>query len=726
MTDIINLLSNNSLSDLTGNRFWLDGIKKELGFSAEKCSYITFCNIVAPYLIQFKIQQDGQTVFTRISDYTWCPAGITSEFYCGNLRIKEKKYITKEDIFTVVLSLKNTDSLPHRYDFSVRTLLTNAKLQFRSLYSPNYIEFENVDTHTVKMRLMTDVTARNILRTTTHANIVFYSSELTVNQTNDTFFGSRLLRPGECTEISVSGAISHVDSVDDLAEKVKSHLDCDLWNENDRRVMQWFEENVPQLRCSDPILEKLYYYRWYIVFKNLINPEIDCFNDFCMYEGKDQFAQVCSASAAMHIREMRWLKKHEYVMSEMKSLLLSQIKEGKDKGRLRDTYISDIPTAVWETYCLLPDTCRNLILSNRIAVLQYVEYQQSELYFPESAPLPVVVGSWRTAAEYQPAFFEFTQPQWDHEQSQPFEKEHLTQLHRVDDSTYLCTNMAAVSKLYHRAEEDTIANSYASCSAKIQQNILHYMWDDNTKFFYDLCPRNLRKAWQSKSFDGFIAARIEPSQQNKEDLMDHLRHEFNTPFPIPTVATDCPAFSPDNTWKIGPHATSEHPYTYNCCWNGPSWNFANSLVIDALGETVQGSKTRRQSSLFAQLFNKWCREQCPRPGAIPNSCEHYNPFTGEELRTVRDYSHSTFIDILMRRIIGIRENADNTLLCQPLDIGLSALTVTDIPYQGHTVDFDWNKERHVPLQVFIDKKLTYESDRLSDFCLNLERIDNNE
>ena len=438
------------------------------------------------------------------------------------------------------------------------------------------------------------------------------------------------------------------------------------------------------------------------MYKNMIRPEVDCFSDLCMYEGKDEFALVCSASAAMHVREMRWLRNPEYVLSELKTLLASQIKEGTASGRLRDLYVSDLPAAIWETFCLLPPEHKEKVLTCRDAVRHYVEWEQSKEYLPEGATLPIVVGSWRTAAEYQPSFFEFTSPKWDHQQSNPFGNERKTRLHRVDDSVYLCKNLQSVSNFYNVAGRTDIASQFEVASSQIKANIQSLMWDDRNAFYYDLNPANLEKALLSKNYAGFLGAQINPSQAQNEALMDHLYHEFAVPYPIPTVATDSPAFAPDNTWRIGPNASEEKPYVYNCCWNGPTWNFANSLVIDTLGAVVQKSETKKHEKLFADLFAKWCREQCPDETAVPNTCEHYNCFSGEELRKIRDYSHSTFVDIVMRRVVGLIENDKGRLICIPIDIGVDNLVISDIPYCGHRITFVWDRVQQYSFRLMCD------------------------
>ena len=713
--DVLNLLSNSMLRDLTGNRFWIDGIEKKPGIVAAKNSYITYDNIKTDMLLAVRFLTDSEEIPLQCEEYRWTPAGISAKYAGRGLGIFERKFITREDFFVSVVEIENTESRSQSFCVEIPTLLTGTKSHFRSLYNPNYIEYENVDGHSVKMQMMADITARNVLRKTADVNVVLYSEDFKVKMSNDAFFGEVQLSPGEKKKIKILGAISHIKTVEELEYDLKKFAEKNVFEYNENQVFEWFQKNVPELVCSDEILQKLYYYRWYIVYKNMINPQIGCFNDLCMYEGKDQFSLLCSASAAMHIREMRWLKQSDYVMSELKALYKSQIKVGRTKGRLRDLYISDIPTAICETMYLLPEKESRLILDKKAAVKSYVDYQRSAQYLPETSPLPIVVGSWRTAAEYQPSFFEFTTPMWDHTQSNPFGNEHKTSLHRVDDSVYLSNNLSAVATLYNLAGEKSTAMAYNKEAKRIADNVRKYMWDDKTSFYYDLNPRNLSKALQSKCYDGFLGARIEMPQKEREALMQHLENEFSAPYPILTVAKDCPAFSPDNTWKTGPSASGENPYNYDCCWNGPAWNFANSLVLDVLGKCVQMSDGRTHERLFADLFMRWCKEQCPEINAIPNSCEHYNPYTGEELRKVRDYSHSTFIDIIMRRIVGIAEADGDTICFSPLDIGLSHFEIHGIPLKGHSVDFVWNSDKKDRLQVYCDGEMIHRSEGFCEF-----------
>lgn len=709
------MLSNQTSCNLSGNRLWLDQIERVPGLAAAKNSYITYNNLPSSALIRYHFEEDQQEYTLTPEEYQWTPAGITTTYLGKALVVQELKFITDSDEFASILLVKNQEECPRKLKLRADTLLTEQKRMSRALYNPSFIEYQNAGSHFLKMELTVDVRARNVLRAVVTPCVVYGSRQMTVTGSNDCFEAEIYIAAHETYEVAICGILSHTQSVEELQEDMEHLLARDLWTYPSSLYETWFHDYVPEFACSDPILEKLYYYHYYALKKNSITPAIAPFQHPCIYEGKDQFSLVCSASAAMHIRELRWMKKTDLLMAELHTLYDSQIRKGKTKGSLRDMYVSDIPTAVWETYLLLPAQQRDWIAARRTALKEYVDWERSDEYLPKKAPLPIVIGSWRTAAEYQPSFFEFTQPQWDHQKSNPFGAERDTQLHRVDDSVYLYTNLMAVSSLYQIAADPQTANIYGQAAQQIKDNILRYMYDPETDFFYDVSTTSLKKAVQSGNFAGFLGARIADSQDCAERVMNHLLHEFSTPYPIPTVATTCPAFSPDNTWITGPHANRENPFHYDCCWNGPCWNYSNSLVLDVLGKTARSSNSQAYTQLFADLFFKWCHEQCPDEDAVPSLCEHYHPYTGKPFRDVKDYLHSTFIDVIMRRILGICICDKGKLICRPLDISLQRLSIHGIPIRGHSIDIIWDSNKENKLQAFCDQKLVVSQKDFSEF-----------
>lgn len=722
MKDVIELLSDNGRTDLTGNRLWVDRLNPCPGFVADRISFITYKNIEAPYLLKFNFWVDDEKITLSRAAYQWTPSAVCAQYTAENLSIHEKKYIGRDDIAVSVLDITNTGESGIFINYRASTLLTVLNKQPRALYNPNFVSCDNRNKDTIGFRVNLECTARNVLRTNANARFCFHIPGAKTGRDNDTLNGGFYIAPGDIKHITAVFSCFTEDARE-AEGQLRTLAQCEeLTERNNSAFQKWFEENVPQMDCSDPMLEKLYYYRWYVVYKNTINPGVDCFQQECIYEGKDNFALLCTASAAMQMRDARWMKHGRLALSQLGTLIKSQITEGIDTGRFRDMYLNDIPSAALETAYIMD--CESILADVFRPLRRFVDWEASDLFIKDESQLPLVTGSWRTAAEYQPSFFEFTDLPWDHTQSNPFGNEHKTAVHRVEEAVYLYQNMQAVAKMAETMGCDRTANQYIKKADAIKSSIISYMWDENTKFFYDLHPGDLKKALKSKNFAGFMPARCDIADGYGDELFAHLSSEFNTPYPIPTTATDSPAFSPDNTWKAGPYASDEEPYHYGCCWNGPTWNYANSLVIDALGSYIQRSGSKQLPNTFANLFLKWCEEQNPDENAVPNSCEHYNPYTGEPFRDIKDYFHSFFIDIVMKYIVGIVPGDKDTITVAPIDIGVERLMVRDIPYRGHSIDFLWDSGKEMDkLTLNVDGKIIFTGRTLKKITIYLKGND---
>ena len=58
----------------------------------------------------------------------------------------------------------------------------------------------------------------------------------------------------------------------------------------------------------------------------------------------------------------------------------------------------------------------------------------------------------------------------------------------------------------------------------------------------------------------------------------------------------------------------------------------------------------------------------------------------------RHYNHSTFIDLVMTGLCGICPSEGDKLTVRPLGTALDFFTASDIPYHGHTLSVEWNKQ----------------------------------
>ena len=65
----------------------------------------------------------------------------------------------------------------------------------------------------------------------------------------------------------------------------------------------------------------------------------------------------------------------------------------------------------------------------------------------------------------------------------------------------------------------------------------------------------------------------------------------------------------------------------------------------------------------------------------------------------RHYNHSTFIDLVITGICGIRPTAGSELTVRPLGTSLEYFTLEDVPYHGHTLTVEWNRQSGLTVTV---------------------------
>lgn len=729
MDFVIDMLANKTRTDIAGNRLWVRRMEKCPGFVSDTVSYVTINNIPYDYLWRLRATIDGDPCSFECTSLRWEPTGLKMEFSSDSLIMEEKKFIDRKDRFISILDIRNRLAHDLNVELDVDTLYKSLENHRSATANPFFFRWNNKGKDHVICKLNVECNARQIFRHAVKAEVCIYSKGFRVQEDNCTLKRSLLLTGNQQIRVVIAGYMDHTENMNP-GDFIR-HIDKEenIYSCYDDYFIQWFEVNVPGFSCSAADAEKLYYYRWYLVYKNLIYPEIDCFQKACFYEGKDVISVPCCCSAPMHIDEAKWIRDPSISHGYASSLLDSQVEEGMEKGRFRDSYLNYFPAAVWNMYLVQKDPAIIDEYVDRIA--DFVNWESGDQFVHEEDMLPVVTGTWRTAMEYQPSFFEFTEPKWDHTKSAPFNKERETALKRIDEAVFLYLNLQALQKMLALKGRYTEADRYQEKWNKLKENIISKMWDEDSRFFYDLEPTSDAKALLSRSVVGFFPGLTDILQEEHMSMYNYLGdpEEFYTEYPIPTVSKRCPAYAPDNVWLIGPHASAGNPYRYPCCWNGPSWHFSNSIALDGLGASIQQfENAKAYVELFRDLWNKWTKAQIQdEENNIVNTSESVNPETGVWNKEVYDYFHSYYNAILISRIIGMIPEESEILRIRPLDMGWDYFILENVLYHGKLITISWRKrecKKNVRIDegmtVTVDGKLAATSDCLTEVVIHLD------
>lgn len=698
-SDISGYLANNWRRDLAGDSLWAFNLPQSPSFPECDVYYVTRTfggrsghartgrGGQLPFLFTIQFFEKNKEIKFKVKEHRWYPTHTETVFQARGLHLSEEKFITLDDQAISRMSLENTGRRPRLLNITITTPPT---LRLHAA-----ILWENKNKDFVKWKTTLNLKFRNTLNAVVDRYLLVRAPGFKGKETaspKGTFLERSLrLGPGRAARLMIVFGIN--EDEEHLHAKVRTTLRRkNPLGTHIRAYNRWFKDNTPRFSTDDPYLEKIYYYRWFVARRNMLDPAVDNIKYPAIYEGKAGFEGVVSFSLPHQIIETRWLRNPLYAFSQIRNLIVGQITEGLSRGRWRDDYLNWIPWSAWLLYQVHPD--KEFLREIYQPMRAYVRQEMSPFYDEDGDLLPTVRGSFRTGMEYQPSFFYFTRPRWDHTVSSPWGREEETALERVDEASYFYLNVLAISKMARVLGEMGEAARYEHLARKIKAAVIQHMWDEKSKFFYDIHPISHKKAFAAKCIVGFYPFFASIADTRHLNIFEHLanKKEFWTPWPAPTVSRDCPAYSPTPHWKVGPHASKQKPNFYRCSWNGPVWPLANSLLAESLARAAKMSGDKKLTCLFSGFMRKFILLHFKdRDINCPWLVEHYNPETGEPLSPFHDYFHSWFDDLIIRHIVGFTPRDDGKLELHPLDIGLDEFQMEGIYYRGMNIDIRWRR-----------------------------------
>lgn len=448
----------------------------------------------------------------------------------------------------------------------------------------------------------------------------------------------------------------------------------DPFIEAEQRFNAWMNTYVPKLTIENQDLLKIYYYRFFVIKCAIHTPsdvwKHSVFQGQCAYESPfgGWFGAPIGLPYPLQIEEMKWMKQTDVLRSHIKNWCGGY---GAVQG-----YIQFTPMAIWDFY----------VQSKEEAILTEY-YEDAKKYtckkcFEEEERLPKTRGSWITGAEYQPSFYEHTEPKWDWRNDTEGEQQGFqrTFLYRVDECVMHLLNLQAcreMAQVLEKKEDVIFFERYIDAARK---SITKMLWNEEKGFFFDVDVKTQKQCVETYSYDGFMPMMKNLFGKEYHSVFQQLEQggQFDGTFGITSVGKDCPMYWFDNC-IVGPtEASLSDPHLYGCCWNGPIWPFANSLILEALG-----SATYTDDSLY-ETFQHWFSAYTElhfESGDRSTPCivEHYRPTDGVAFSPQAEYFHSEWINLFLAYYLGIQITPDG-ICVKP--ITKEEFTLEDVCIQG--------------------------------------------
>jgi hypothetical protein len=477
----------------------------------------------------------------------------------------------------------------------------------------------------------------------------------------------------------------------------------------------WFDSNTAAFECSDPLISKLYYHRWYLLKKNSLFPRLGILRHRTFSEGRwtsEELAQVRAWGAGHQVREARWLRDPAYVWGHLHTWTDNTRSDGlfssglTPQGRREGKSADWIASTVWDGYLVHPQRKR---LEQMVDVLAANVRGYRRVYGWNDSPLLVAADHRAMDMAWQPAFFSFLNYRAD-------AAEKPTPLRRVDLSAFHFANAQNVARIFRELGRDSEAAEMQRLADEVRNAAQNTLWNLETRWFHSVRASDYAKS-PVREIAGLypFAFGLVESGRGFEAVWEVVRNpaQFWTPWPLASVSKDCPAYA-QSGWPIGPGGEAR-------MWNGPVWPYANSLALRGMAYVLrQPDGPARLRQTYYDLFLSYTKAQFRNQDfASPWTGECYNGETGEWKTPQRDCFASTWIDALLTDLIGLIPRADNVLEIDPLlPEGVWTHYLLDGQhYRGHTLTilYDPEGKRYAPgikgYVVYLDGRQIHHSAR---------------
>jgi F5/8 type C domain/Amylo-alpha-1,6-glucosidase len=498
----------------------------------------------------------------------------------------------------------------------------------------------------------------------------------------------------------------------------------------------WFLRNIPFIEIDDPAIQQIYYYRWKLYRSHIreIGPQgttvLEFLNDVSW--AREPYTDL-NDSSSFHIMEGRWLRDPAFVSS-----LIDHLYTGGGNDR---HFSESIAAATESNTRVTGDVSPGL---RHLDTMQYIFNlwddhldRKRNLYWIE----PVLDATEYTISSIDASGAGFQTQASSDENRNGFKGGYAF---RPTINSYQYANALAIARFAALAGKPDVAADYTQRAEKIRVAVLDQLWNPSLQHFTDRYQRttpfvNSGDFVRGRELAGYlpwfyelppITTASKSSQVNYAAAWSHLlsSSELAGPFGLRTVEPSYPRYMAQYRFD----RASGKP---ECQWNGPSWPFQTSQSLTALANLLNDyQQTDITRADYLHLLRQYTDQHFLSPGH-PDIEEDYNPDTGKPivgLDRSHHYSHSTYVDLILSGLIGIRPRADEVLEINPLLPTETApgtqpirfFAVQGVLYHGHEVTaiYDADGSRYGKgsgLSVFVDGKRAFGPGPLSKTAISL-------
>ena len=449
---------------------------------------------------------------------------------------------------------------------------------------------------------------------------------------------------------------------------------------------EWMRANVPLFECPQKNFEEIYYYRWWTLRKHIKETPVGYgMTEFLVQRSYADKYNLIACAIGHHIRESRWLRDGQYLDQILHTWYRGN--EGKAMTKM-NKFSSWNPSAVYDRYLVNLDKAYMLDLYKDLDA----EYRR-----------------WETTNRLPNGLY------WQGDVQDGMEESisggRRKKYARPTINSYMYGNALALSEMASMRGDEAASKLYAAKADTLKSLIETLLWNEEQQFFETRRPDSLANVREAIGYIPWYFNLPNNNQKKYEVAWLQLTDEkgFSAPFGLTTAERRHPEF---RTHGVG-----------TCEWDGAVWPFATAQTLTGLSNYLNSTETPVVSdSVFFRQMELYVESQYRR--GRPYIGEYLDEVNGQWLMGDRErsryYNHSTFNDLMITGIVGLRPRADRTIEVNPLvpEGKWDWFCLDNVLYHGRNLTILWDKDGsryHMGkgLRVLVDGKEVGHSDTLS-------------
>jgi len=421
----------------------------------------------------------------------------------------------------------------------------------------------------------------------------------------------------------------------------------------------WLARNVPSFECPDPDIQRAYNFRWTVYRKHIKEtPDGYVVTEFLPDVPWAGAYNTLSCASGHHLYEGRWLHTPAYLDDYARFWF-----GPRGEPRRYSCWLAD---AIYARYLVTGDTGLPVALFDDL-VRNYE--------------------AWEAERRDESGLF------WQIDDRDGMEYQISGSGCRPTINSYLYGDAVAIARIADLAGRPDLARAYRARASRLKGLVQRHLWDAEGAFFKTL-PTRTALARQATRYDGHALRprQIPGALAGVRELQGYAPWYFNLPDPGYEAAWVqlrqregfWGAYGPSTAERRSPSwQPAPTVQQHDCLWRGSSWPYATSQTLVALANLLNDyEQTVVSKADYVELLRVYAsshRLADSTGRVVPWIDESLHPDTGEWVTRAtlyardrpdkdrgRDYNHSTYCDLVITGLAGLRPRPDAVIEVHPL------------------------------------------------------------